>query len=459
VIDLEFTSTRKTTNILPEHYDSAKMLEEKYIKNTPPKPVKTVEPEQSRLFLENATLPQKPINMNQKSSLVKKLWVSFLSLTLLPILSLVSTIGYYLKNFQRNSFYHFRKSWIAKTITIGVGCLALFTVLFVFGKTPENSVAKIKQQVKGIQENKVPEVASQPTSPAKPEDGYKKWAIDKFGKEADPFEDADKDQLTNNEEFIIGSDPKNPNSCDANKTDSENLIELVNPTTCKPIDLQNKDDVAKFRKVIDFQTVKTKTISQDVKTNQTSSPATNSTSVSGLFGSSSLEDLNKQEFNSSKLQADLDLIQKKEGVIKKIDRINEYMKKYRSLEPLDRNYPIPVNGAVYLEVSQQYNVPLKYVVAVAQRESRFGTDRYNTEGGLTRPGKYKNIYSMGLDDDGNNLGFETWEKGVESFGKWYKKFHDRGVSDCAKWRIYNPNGDYCKAVEDTANEIDIYLNK
>jgi hypothetical protein len=459
VIDLEFTSARKTTNIGPEHYDSAKMLEEKYIKNTPLKSAQTVAIEEKPLFLEDASLPQKPVNIDQKPNLKKKLWVWLLSVTLLPILSIISTIGYYLKNFQRNSFYHFRKSWIAKAITISVGCLALFTILFVFGKTPETVKSTIKQQVKGVQENKVPDVASQPAVPTKPEDGYKKWAIEKFGKEVDPFEDTDKDQLTNNEEFIIGSDPKNPNSCDANKTDSENLIELLNPTTCKPIDLQNKEDVERFRKVIDFQTVKTKTISQNVKTNQPSAPTTNSTSVSGLFGSSSLEDLNKQEFNSSKLQADLDLIQKKESVIKKIDRINEYMKKYRSLEPLDRNYPIPVNGAVYLEVSQQYNVPLKYVVAVAQRESRFGTDRYNTEGGLTRPGKYKNIYSMGLDDDGNNLGFETWEKGVESFGKWYKKFHDRGVSDCAKWRIYNPNGDYCKAVEDTASEIEVFLNK
>jgi hypothetical protein len=459
VIDLEFTSSRKTTNIGSENYDSAKMLEEKYIKNTPLKPAQTIAREEKPLYLEDASVPQKPIKMEQKRSSIKKLTVWLLSVTVLPFLTLISTIGYYLKNFQRNSFYHFRKSWIAKAITIGVGCIALFTVLFVFGKTPETVKSTIKQQVKGVQETKSPEVASQPITQTKPEDGYKKWAIEKFGKEVDPFEDTDKDQLTNNEEFIIGSDPKNPNSCDANKTDSENLIELINPTTCKPINLQNKDDVAKFRKVIDFQTVKTKTISQDVKNNQSATPTNNSTSVSGLFGSSSLEDLNKQEFNSGKLQADLDLIQKKESVIKKIDRINDYMKKYRSLEPLDRNYPIPVNGAVYLEVSQQYNVPLKYVVAVAQRESRFGTDRYNTEGGLTRPGKYKNIYSMGLDDDGNNLGFETWEKGVESFGKWYKKFNDRGVSDCAKWRIYNPNGDYCKAIEDTASEIDVYLNK
>jgi hypothetical protein len=459
VIDLEFTSTRKTTNIGSEQYNSAKKLEEKYIKNVPPKPEETRVSEKPSLFLEDTSLPKKSFKVEQKTSFIKKLWVSLLSVTFLPFLGILASVGYYLKNFQRNSFYHFRKSWIAKTITIGVGCVALFTVLFVFGKTTENPQPSVKQQVKGIQDKKSPDVATQPIAPTKPEDGYKKWAQEKFGKDADPFEDADRDQLTNNEEFIIGSDPKNPNSCDANKTDSENLIELINPTTCKPIDLQNKQDIERFRKVIDFQTVKTKTISQDVKTAQSSTPANNSTSVSGLFGSSSLEDLNKQEFNSSKLQADLDLIQKKEGVIKKIDRINEYMKKYRSLEPLDRNYPIPVNGAVYLEVSQQYNVPLKYVVAVAQRESRFGTDRYNTEGGLTRPGKYKNIFSMGLDDEGNNLGFETWEKGVESFGKWYKKFHDRGVSDCAKWRIYNPNGDYCKAVEDTASEIEVYLNR
>ncbi|NJK70793.1 MAG: hypothetical protein HC932_00775 [Thermales bacterium] len=64
---------------------------------------------------------------------------------------------------------------------------------------------------------------------------------------------------------------------------------------------------------------------------------------------------------------------------------------------------------------------------------------------------------MGLDDSGNNIGFETWEKGVESFGRWYRRFDDAGVLDCNKWRIYNPNGDYCAHVEETANGIDYFL--
>jgi hypothetical protein len=63
---------------------------------------------------------------------------------------------------------------------------------------------------------------------------------------------------------------------------------------------------------------------------------------------------------------------------------------------------------------------------------------------------------MGLTETSSS-GFNTWEEGVESFGKWYKRFQDRKVPDCSKWRIYNPNGDYCTKVETLADEIEAYL--
>ncbi len=364
-------------------------------------------------------------------------------------------------NSKRQLVRIWKRTPIGKGLFIGSFFVGLLVIVTVFGSANGGHKPFQKQEVKGVSSNIATKSTSEKPAEQKKSDEpseYKKWITEKLGTYSDGLEDADGDQLTNNEEFLVGTDPKNAHSCDPNKTDSENLIELINPVACKPIDMQNPAEVEKFRKVIDFQTVKTKIVNKDVNSVQPS-PTNSATTVSGLFGVNSLEALNKQEINADKLKSDLENLKRKEDVIKKIDRINQYFKQYRSLEPYDRNYPIPVNGAVYMEVSQQYNVPLKYTLAVAQRESRFGTDRYTKEGDLTRPGKYQNIFSMGLDDEGNNIGFETWEKGVESFGKWYKKFHDRGVSDCAKWRIYNPNGDYCKEVENTANQIETFINK
>jgi hypothetical protein len=347
--------------------------------------------------------------------------------------------------------FKFAKRWKFAAI-IGVFAILLGLILSsIFSNKITNSA---QGGVAGVSEKIKPKKVGKDTT-----DAYKSWIGDKLGSYNEPNDDFDVDQLTNEEEFIIGSEPNNPNTCNPKKTDAENLVEFINPVTCKSIDLSDSTAMEKFKKVIDFNTVRSKVMQLEAK-NTKDEPQTNTSgSVLALFGVSSLENLNKQEFNSSKFKSELDLIKVKQESIDKINRINQYMKETRSLEPFDRNYPIPVNGAVYLEVSLKYNVPLKYTLAVAQRESRFGTDAYNKEGNLTRPGKYKNIFSMGLDDEGNNVGFETWEKGVESFGRWYKRFNDKGVSDCSKWRIYNPNGDYCKSIEETASQIETYLNK
>jgi hypothetical protein len=113
-----------------------------------------------------------------------------------------------------------------------------------------------------------------------------------------------------------------------------------------------------------------------------------------------------------------------------------------------------------LEISEQSKVPLKYFLAIAKLESRFGTDKFDSNGNQTRPFRFKNIFSMGLDDSGGNISFANWTDGVKSFGKWYNRLIK--VSDCAKWKIYNPNIDasgqnYCQKVEKTASEIQAYL--
>ena len=180
-------------------------------------------------------------------------------------------------------------------------------------------------------------------------------------------------------------------------------------------------------------------------------------SVLQVFEVATFTDLDK--LNPENIKQTSKLTETKLTYLEMVTKIQKYIQIYRSQDAIDRNYAAPVHPAVYLDVALKYDVPLKYMLALARNESRFGTDRFDSEGNLTRPGEFKNIYSIGLDDSGNNKGFATWEDGVEGFGKWYQKFHKRGVSDCSKWRIYNPNGDYCAKVEALSNEIQIFLDK
>ena len=182
--------------------------------------------------------------------------------------------------------------------------------------------------------------------------------------------------------------------------------------------------------------------------------------VLAAFDANNLQELNQAAGEEVvDVAEEAKLLEKKQTLLQQAQRIDSYIENNRSLEPYDREYPVPVSGTVYLYVAQEYDVPLKYVMAIAQRESRFGTDRFTKTGNLTRPGQYENIVSMGLDDEGNNMSFGGWEESLVSFGKWYRRFDDAGVSDCQKWRIYNPNGDYCQRVEETASIIASYIGE
>ena len=280
------------------------------------------------------------------------------------------------------------------------------------------------------------------------------WGVEKTGQIIPQTRDDDNDGLTNLEEFKLGTDPKNSNTCSPDKTDGQNLLELINPLTCQKIDLNNPEEEEKFGSLIEFDNIKQSLISN---INQTSKPNSN-TNNSGLlatFGVSSYQDL--ENYDTSKIDNELKIIEQKKRDLNAINKIKNYISKYRSFESFDRGYESPVSAAKYLEVSQNYNVPLKYILAMAQLESRFGTDRYDANGNQNRIGRYKNIYSIGLSST-DSMGFETWEQGVEAFGKWYKYFQDRGVGDCQKWRIFNRNGDYCSKVENQADTIDRFLN-
>lgn len=139
-------------------------------------------------------------------------------------------------------------------------------------------------------------------------------------------------------------------------------------------------------------------------------------------------------------------------------KIAQYMTRYRSYEGLDNKFDLPVSPIIFLETSLKYQVPLSYTLSVARLESRFGTDCYS-ESNLTRICKHRNIFSLGLDDSGNNWTFDTWEDGVYAFGKWYQKRVDQGYSTCQIWRLYNPNGNYCMKILDTSKDLEEFFKE
>jgi len=290
------------------------------------------------------------------------------------------------------------------------------------------------------------------------EDEYNEWMLEYNEKILDANEDSDVDGLTNIEEFYLKTNPISAYTCDENMetTDSQNLASLINPKTCEKIDFNNELEVEMFNKIMSMPNVQEKFLESFEQDDD--NEASNSTkSLTDLFGVDDIGDV--ASYNIGDVNTDLEVAKTKQDYLIKIQKIDNYIAKYRSYDPFDRNYDTPVNPAVYLDVSIRYNTPLKYVMAIGRLESRYGTDRFTMDGNPTRIHQHRNIYSMGLDDAGNNWTFNDWESSVESFGKWYTKFEDRGVPNCTKWRIYNPNGDYCAKVEKLANEIDQYLNE
>jgi hypothetical protein len=283
-------------------------------------------------------------------------------------------------------------------------------------------------------------------------EGYAEWSAETIGWFADPESDLDGDELLNREEYFANSDPTSVYSCEAqnNLTDAQSVREFINPGTCNPFDFENEDDIDLLYKL----TYSINTSPTEQKTTDKQDSQTNE-----LLETFNVDDLEKITTRTpEQIAADKRELDEQTEYLELIAKIDRYINIHRSNEIYDRNYEAPVGGEVYLDVSLRYNVPLKYVLTIARTESRFGTDRYTNSGNLTRPGQYRNIYSIGLTDGGQNIAYPTWEAGVEGFGKWYRKFDDRGVSDCQKWRIYNPNGDYCAKVEGIANQVEAYLN-
>ncbi len=281
---------------------------------------------------------------------------------------------------------------------------------------------------------------------------YEAWINQHTGLSLPAQGDLDEDGLTNGEEFLLETNPKNSHTCGGEKTDLENILNLTDPVSCQELDLEQEGDAEKFAQVIHVPTVAQKLFAfQDLE--EEVKPVGNS--LYEVFG---VKNLNQIDYTGEgELKREIELSKKREEYSKIMQNIDQYIANNRSYEEYDRNYATPVGAAVFLETSIEYDAPLKYVLTIARLESRFGTDRYTKSGNLTRPGAHQNMYSIGLDDSGNNRTYGSWEEGVYAFGRWYRYFDDKGVPDCQKWRIYNPNGDYCAKVEQYAAEIEAYV--
>jgi hypothetical protein len=133
--------------------------------------------------------------------------------------------------------------------------LGLATMMIIGGVTFNNlSNAKIDSTDKVAN---AAEVAKKTELQQKME-AYSEWIKNSNnGQFIDPNIDSDKDGLTNYEEFVIGSNPFSAFSCNERINDSENLLNLINPSTCRGINLEDPNDVKTFGDIVNLPLLQT----------------------------------------------------------------------------------------------------------------------------------------------------------------------------------------------------------
>jgi hypothetical protein len=133
--------------------------------------------------------------------------------------------------------------------------LGLATMMIIGGVTFNNlSNAKINSSDKVAN---AAEVAKKTELQQKME-AYSEWIKNSNnGQFIDPNTDSDKDGLTNYEEFVIGSNPFSAFSCNERINDSENLLNLINPSTCRGINLEDPNDIKTFGDIVNLPLLQT----------------------------------------------------------------------------------------------------------------------------------------------------------------------------------------------------------
>jgi hypothetical protein len=127
---------------------------------------------------------------------------------------------------RKNTFIQIIYFWIIALLLPPLTFWGLLDVSAVYDQNNGLNVG----QVAGIHEERV-------SFGVYDKEAYNLWITDKVGLLVPAETDLDDDGLTNLEEFWLNTDPTHKNSCNEN-TDLDNLLQLIHPATCQPLDLQ-----------------------------------------------------------------------------------------------------------------------------------------------------------------------------------------------------------------------------
>jgi hypothetical protein len=272
--------------------------------------------------------------------------------------------------------------------------LSLTIASFVSYNNNSDKNAEASSEVLGVEETKINE-------------NYSIW-IKSFnkGNYSEPEKDIDSDKLTNFEEFIIGSNPSSAHSCNPNIEDEQNLINLIDPSTCKGIDLNNIEDTKKFSEIINIPQTQ-------IETNPNQPPIIETRSLKKNITK------NESDINFVLLSQTSSLSTQEKGELE--SKLSNYMaqsNKKINMDSIDK----------LLRVSSTYRVPVRYLASLIVNESIFSSK------------------------------FSGSVEGLESFGGWYANMNAKGLTDCEKWKSLKPNDDqFCLGIENATNETGYFV--
>lgn len=315
-------------------------------------------------------------------------------------------------------------------------------VFGVFGIVIAGLVAVVQPQTKwNIFQARANTESSSSITAANEDQFFANWINIHFNKLVDKTGDEDQDGLTNYEEFMLGSDPAKYSTCGNNQSDAQNLVNLFDFGTCKPIDINDPIQVAKISTVFKIQ--QSRLVLENFSSSSQSLTSTQNNNLLSVFGVDSLDKINISSSVSDK----------KEEYSVTIAKINNYIAVHRSLETKDRELLPPLSGAYYLDISLRYNIPIKYIVSVAENSSKFGTDQYDQNGAPNAILQSKNLIAM-KDGAGNLIKYNSWQESLEALGKWYQKISSTGAKDCDLWQAYDSASNYCQTIKTLAENFD-----
>ena len=122
-----------------------------------------------------------------------------------------------------------------------------------------------------------------------------------------------------------------------------------------------------------------------------------------------------------KLQAEKEEEEKEAELRDKIDAVETFFEDFTGKEGLKT--PMQGYEKQIVELADEYEIDYKYIIAIAMKESRLGTD-----GGEEKTGKpFRPYNAWGLMVDRDR--FSSWEEGIEGFCDIFRKYYiDQGLT-------------------------------